>query len=145
MHAVDAMRKKTAGNELGGIQKRSFYFRGIQHLGRLVGGTDALILQTLPLLSDIGIAAVEIAVVGIAACTRYYCLGRFYNSSIGTMTRCPFYLYASHAYDLFISKVELGLLVNVTWYCSRRVWPSRVRAVCCSVRGCLNETDIIYN
>jgi hypothetical protein len=28
MHGVDAMRKKKAGNELGGIQKRSFNFRG---------------------------------------------------------------------------------------------------------------------
>jgi hypothetical protein len=36
----------------------------------VVGGIDALILQTLPLISDIGIAAVRIAVVGIAARTR---------------------------------------------------------------------------
>jgi hypothetical protein len=46
----------------------------------VVAGIDALTLQTLPLISDIGIAAVGIAtveivvvgiaVIGIAACTR---------------------------------------------------------------------------
>jgi hypothetical protein len=40
----------------------------IQHFG--CRGIDALLLQTLPLISDKRIAAVGIAVVGIAACTR---------------------------------------------------------------------------
>jgi hypothetical protein len=37
----------------------------------VVRGIDALILQTLPLISNIGIATVGIAVVGIATCTQY--------------------------------------------------------------------------
>jgi hypothetical protein len=47
----------------------------------VVGGIDALIQQTLPLISDIGkaavgIAAIGIAVVGIAACTHGKYVGR---------------------------------------------------------------------
>jgi hypothetical protein len=36
----------------------------------VAGGIDALIIQMLPLICDIGIAVVGIAAVGIAACTQ---------------------------------------------------------------------------
>ena len=57
--------RKQSGNELDGIQKRSFNFRGNSTSCRW-GNLHPNIKHS----RDTGIAAVGIAVVGIAACTR---------------------------------------------------------------------------